>query len=287
MDKLTWELSMLQRNNRDGSRSTQENRKKILNMAAKHLRQLGFNQMNTKALKAKHVIKLVEKWSTEGLSAGTLKNRMSHLRWWASKVNATHKIPANDQLGIDRRTYITNENKAVELKQSHLEKVEDQNLRFSLRLQAEFGLRREEAIKFIANYADKGEKIALKDTWCKGKRSREIPITNQEQRNLLNEIKTARGNQSLIPSNFSYKQQMDKYKNTLPETGIGKGHGLRHSYAQRRYSELTGNHCPAQGGLRQKNMNEVEREFDRNARLKITEELGHAREQITSVYLGS
>jgi len=287
MDKLTWELSQLQRNNRDGSRSTQENRKKILNMTAQHLKQIGFNRMNTKALKAKHVIKLIEKWTMEGLSSGTLKNRMSHIRWWAGKVNAIHKIPANDQLGIDRRTYITNESKAVELKHLHLEKVNDQNLRYSLRLQAEFGLRREEAIKFIAHYADKDDKILLKNTWCKGKRSREIPITNSRQRELLNEIKNSRGNKSLIPSRLNYKQQQDKYRNTIPNIGLGKGHGLRHNYAQVRYKELSGNNCPALGGKRQRAMTEQERMKDREIRLIISEELGHTREQITSIYLGS
>ncbi len=287
MDKLTWELSQLQRNNRDGSRSTQENRKKILNMTAQHLKQLGFNRMNTKALKAKHVIKLAEKWRSENLSAGTIKNRMSHIRWWASKVNATHKIPANDQLGIDKRIYITNENKAVELKHHHLEKVSDQNLHFSLKLQAAFGLRREESIKFIAQFADRGDKIVLKDTWCKGKRSRAIPITNLHQRELLNEIKKDRGGESLIPSHLSYKQQMDKYRNTISQIGLGKGHGLRHNYAQIRYKELSNNNCPVLGGKQQKYMNEDERTKDREVRLMITEELGHAREQVTSIYLGS
>jgi site-specific recombinase XerC len=287
MDKLTWELSQLQRNNRDGSRSTQENRKKILNMTAQHLKLLGFNRMNTKAIKAKHAIKLIEKWTKEGLSSGTLKNRMSHIRWWAGKVNAIHKIPANEQLGIDRRSYITNESKAVELKVYHLEKVDDENLRYSLRLQAEFGLRREEALKFIVHYADKGDKVVLKDTWCKGKRSREIPIINSKQRELLNEIRESRGNKSLIPSRLNYKQQQDKYRNTIPNIGLGKGHGLRHNYAQVRYKELSGNNCPALGGKRQRAMTEQERMKDREIRLIISEELGHAREQITSVYLGS
>ncbi len=287
MDKLTWELSQLQRNNRDGSRSTQEGRKKNLNMSAKHLKQLGFNRMNAKALKAKHIIKLIEKWSKEGLSTGTLKNRMSYLRWWAGKVNATHKIPSNDQLGIDRRSYITNKSKAVKLKKHHLAKIEDQNLRYSLRLQAAFGLRREEAIKFIVQYADQGNKIVLKDTWCKGKRSREIPITNLQQRQLLIEIKESRGNKSLIPSHLSYKQQQDIYRNTIPTIDLGKGHGLRHNYAQNRYKELSGNICPALGGKRQRNMSKTERIKDQKVRLVITEELGHAREQVTSIYLGS
>ncbi len=41
------------------------------------------------------------------------------------------------------------------------------------------------------------------------------------------------------------------------------------------------------GGRHQRGMNKEEREYDRQIRLQISEELGHSREQITSVYLGS
>lgn len=287
MDKLTWQLIELQKHNRDGSMATQKNRRETLTLAAKQLKQSGFNQMNVNALKGKHVIKLTQKWRADGLAAGTIKNRMAHLRWWASKVNATHKIPSNDQLEIDRRVYITNENKAVELTPEHLEKVTDPNIRYSLQLQAQFGLRREEAIKFNAQYADKGDKITLKDSWCKGKRSRDIPIVTQAQRSLIDKLKQEYGNASLIPSHLQYKHQLNTYKNTLPKTGLGKGHGLRHHYAQARYKELSGNECPARGGKRQREMNEAEREHDRQVRLILSKELGHSREQVTSIYLGS
>jgi hypothetical protein len=46
----------------------------------------------------------------------------------------------------------------------------------SLRLQAAFGLRREEAVKFQPSYADRGDRLALKASWCKGGRAREIPV---------------------------------------------------------------------------------------------------------------
>ncbi len=209
------------------------------------------------------------------------------MRWWASKVNAYHKILANAALEIDRRVYITIENKAVELIQELLEKVTDLNIRYSLQLQAQFGLRREEAIKFNPQYSDKGDRITLKDSWCKGKRSRDIPIVTQEQRSLIDILKQEVGNASLIPPHLLYKHQLNTYKNTLPKIGLGKGHGLRHHYAQVRYKELSGNDCPAKGGKRQPEMNESEREHDRQLRLILSEELGHSREQITSVYLGS
>ncbi len=129
-------------------------------------------------------------------------------------------------------------------------------------------------------------KIILKAGWCKGGRSREIPITTKEQRNLIDQIKHEFGNSALIPPHLQYKHQKDLYKNTIPKIGLGKGHGLRHNYAQTRYKDLSGNKCPANGGRHQRELSKEEREYDRQIRLQISAELGHAREQITAIYLG-
>ena len=58
-----------------------------------------------------------------------------------------------------------------------------------------------------------------------------------------------------------------------------------HQYAQVRYQELTGRAAPAAGGPRSKELTPEQREVDRQARLTISEELGHGREQIAAVYL--
>jgi hypothetical protein len=63
-------------------------------------------------------------------------------------------------------------------------------------------------------------------------------------------------------------------------------HGHRHAYAQQRYRELTGRVCPAAGGSRSKELTPEERAADREARLAISRELGHEREQISALYLG-
>ena len=74
----------------------------------------------------------------------------------------------------------------------------------------------------------------------------------------------------------------------MSRIGLGnKGHGLRHQYAQERYKELTDKNCPVCGGKSQREMSKTERAIDKGARLKISAELGHSREQITSTYLGS
>lgn len=287
MSNLSWQLRELQKHNKDGSFSTQQSRKESLSLVAKQLKELGYNQFQLRSLKPKHVEKLVEKWKAEELAIGTIKNRMTHVRWWAGKVNKPQVVPSNDELMIENRVYVTNETKAVVLKDDHLSKIDDLNLRDSLKLQAAFGLRREESMKFNAVYADKGSHLELKGSWCKGSRSREIPINTAEQRQLVDALKSKYGNASLIPAERRYVDQLNIYKNVVPNSGLGKGHGLRHNYAQTRYKELSGNDCPACGGQRQKDMTEEQRESDRKVRLQISAELGHAREQITAVYLGS
>jgi len=54
-------------------------------------------------------------------------------------------------LGVDKRSYLTQENTAVALNQEHLDKVRDEHLKYSVRLQNLSGLRREESIKFIVS----------------------------------------------------------------------------------------------------------------------------------------
>ena len=63
-------------------------------------------------------------------------------------------------------------------------------------------------------------------------------------------------------------------------------HGLRHAYAQRRYKELTGWEAPINGGATLKQLTAQERANYFQARLIITEAMGHSREQVTVTYLG-
>lgn len=288
MNKLAYQLKELRNENREGSYGTQQARKEAHNLIASQLKELGFNQMNKDALKEKHAVALVDKWIKEGKAEGTMKNRMSHFRWWSKHVNLSHRVPANKALGIENRKYVTNISKAVLLEQKHLDKVNCPNIKDVLRLQAGFGMRREEGMKVNVLQADKGTYLKMQGSWCKNGRPRNIPIITPAQRELVNELKNKYGNSSLIPPEKSYVQQMITYKNTVPKAGLGgKAHGIRHQYIQDRYKAITGKDCPALGGGRQRDMSREERAVDREARLQIAEETGHSREQITSTYLGS
>lgn len=91
---------------------------------------------------------------------------------------------------------------------------------------------------------------------------------------------------SLIPAEMSYKDQLNRFKAQTAQAGIDRVHGLRHSYAQARYADLTGWKAPAAGGPSSKQLSPEQKAIDRSARLAISRELGHEREQITAVYLG-
>src|ERR1700674_113804 len=92
MRNLNYELKQLCLRNRDGSYATQYARERILTMIANQLHEMGFKDMRAGSLKPKHVERLVERWKAEALSAGTIKNRMTELRWWAEKTDKQNVI---------------------------------------------------------------------------------------------------------------------------------------------------------------------------------------------------
>jgi len=157
----------------------------------------------------------------------------------------------------------------------------------SLRLQAAFGLRRGESIKIRPEWADRGDRLVLKDTWTKGGREREIPIRNKEQRRLFDEAKRFAGRGSFIPADKSYVEQLRRFEYQCANAGIHRIHGHRHQYAQTRYRELTGRAAPAAGGPRSTELSPAQKAIDHEARLTISRELGHSRPAIVAVYVGT
>ncbi|MDY0012926.1 MAG: phage integrase N-terminal domain-containing protein [Rhodocyclaceae bacterium] len=287
MRDLNYQLKQLCHRNRDGSFATQSERERTLALVATQLHELGFRNLSAQGLKPKHVEALVNRWSGEKLSAGTIKNRMAHLRWWAEKLGKANIVArSNDAYGIADRRFVTNVSKAVTLQEAQLELITDTNSRLSLELQAAFGLRRAESIKFNASFADRGDILVLKASWCKGGKEREIPIRTAGQRALLDAVRDKCGKGSLIPGGMTYKAQLDRFKHQCSRAGIHGVHGLRHSYAQARYLELTGWRCPAQGGPTSRQLTPEQKAADRAARLEISRELGHEREAVTAIYLG-
>ena len=287
MKDLNYQLMKLCRTNRDGSFSTQATRRRILDRIANQLHDLGYKHMQARSLKPKHINALVSLWKDQSIGVGTFKNRLSALRWWASKVGKADIIARNNNAyGIGHRSYVGAESRARVLDEKQLTRVSDEYVRLSLRLQSAFGLRREEAIKFSPNYAIKEDHIKLKASWTKGGLARTVPIRTDAQRQLLEDVRNLARGGALIPPERNYVEQRNRYDGQVRTAGIKNPHGLRHAYAQRRYEELTGWKAPLAGGPNRSALSKDERVLDEKARGVISRELGHDRTSITRIYLG-
>jgi len=287
MRDLNYQLKLLCKHSHEGSFETRVGRERQLSAIANQLHELGFRQLKATSLKQKHVQALVNHWLGQSLSPGTIKNRMSCLRWWAEKVNKRAIVAgSNDFYGIPDRQFVSEKSKAKDLKREQLALVKDEHVKMSLRLQQAFGLRREEAIKIQPRWADRGKHLHLKASWTKGGRERTVPIRTQEQRAVLEQAKRLAGLGALILRGRTYVEQMRIYERHTANAGLSRMHGLRHAYAQQRYQELTGWPSPHAGGPTKKELTPTQHETDKQARLTISNELGHVREQITAVYIG-
>jgi integrase len=240
-------------------------------------------------LKGRHVQALLRQWQVDGISAATMKNRMAVLRWWAEKIDNPGAVDReNGTYGIGQRTYKASTSKAKALPAEKLAQVRNPYVRMSLELQQAFGLRREESIKIKPHQADRGDRLVLQSSWCKGGRAREIPLRTEAQRAVLDRAKALVRFEgaSLIPRGKTYAQQMGRYTTQTRYAGLSKMHGLRHAYAETRFLELAGFAAPVAGGPTWREMTPQQKEAAYDARVIVSEELGHAREEIVSNYLG-
>lgn len=292
MNKLEYGFTHILERNRDGSYATQSNRRRMLSMFADQLKKAGYktNEMRPSDIRGRHINALVRQWKIDGISAGTMKNRMSNIRWLAEKIGKADMIKSNATYGIEDRQYITNKDKSLRTDNINLDKLSPY-VRQSVELQKYFGLRREEAIKFNPDYALGGYDpysapvLKIKPSWAKGGRARTIPIFSDAQRDALMAALTLAGDSSLIPADRSYKEHLGYFERETSAIGLGQTHGLRHLYAQNRYKELVGIDCPAVGGVI--DLTEEQKALDLSARQTISNELGHNRLSVTGIYLGS
>ena len=275
------------KHNKDGSFKTQAIRKERLLLVVEQLAEDGFKIRHIRQLKLKHVKCLVNRWLVQRLSAGTIKNRMTDLRWVMEKVGKESMIPkSNAKLNIPKRQYVTHQDKSIELSEDHLSKITDMRTKLSLILQREFGLRREESIKIRINQAVVGNELCLQGSWCKNGRPRKIKIIYPSQWQAIKQVKAfvGKSQRALIPDDKQYVQQENLYDNQLKCAGIYHAHGLRHAYSQKRYEDLTGFPCPAKGGPLKSEMTNEQLKLDEGARKKISSELGHRRISVLRIY---
>ena len=291
-----WLDYVYQEQDRTGSYATRQARESHLRIFVQTIYDSGYNP-KPKNTRPKHIELALTNWAEGDIARRTIDNRLSTLRWFAAEIGKPNIVKrTNDEYKmLPPREKPNYTDKARSLDRGSLDKVRDPLTHMSLILQREFGLRQKEAIMIRPHEADRGDRIHLQDSWAKGGNPRDVRLTTLGQRQALDEAKAlVPPGRALIPGDKDFHQQRNIYKAQTRRAGLSNMHGLRHAYAQRRYRTLTrrldpngeGWHCPARGGLPQKDLSKENYRIDVQARTQISEEMGHERLRITYVYLG-
>jgi integrase len=259
-----------------------------------------------------HVECLVKHWVARGLCTGTLQVYMSHLRTFCEWIHHPGMIlPLGHYLSdpaLAKRTCVAREDKSwighgvVPAEKLAEIRAYDARAACWLLLCLVFGARLKEVLMMRPHLAEiDGQLVLIVDfraSKCeiylelkrgtKGGRLRWVPIDTPEKRAALEEakqlVRSETGHlgdptKSLAQNIRRFKYVCEKFGITKAELGV-TAHGLRHQYAAERYEKFSGTPAPVRGGA------PVAREIDRAARLRVADELGHARETISGAYLG-
>lgn len=261
-----------------------------------------------------HAVKLIGAWVRDGLSAGTIQNKISYMRRFLTFVGKENLVPRGAQLkewmtanGIqppESRTIVARTSKAWDQNDVDVFEILKQVAAecpltaIQLEMQVAFGLRMKESLCIIPRVADRGSVLSV--VWgTKGGLPREVRFDDDLgvatwQRDVLERAKlmadqNKKGTLSL--QGKTLEQSRDRFYYIVRKYGVSRSglgvtaHGLRHQFAARRYQEISGfgapvtAHAPA--------INSALEEADLQARTELSRELGHFRPSITQAYTGS
>lgn len=207
-------------------------------------------------------------------------------QWVGNRTNVRTTVPA------------TLEPSALSIPITRLQENGETTVAIIAQLTRAFGLRFKEACLLDAKQALKQaqrlERINITQG-TKGGRGkgadRWVPVTGKEQMSLLKQAalwqqQDDKKSKNLIPANKTYNQWRDhayyQWRTVTRDTNISGFHDMRAAYACERYLALTGVSAPALTGRRQ-----VDKAIDTQARVILSQVLGHNRLDVLAAYIGS
>jgi|TARA_Y100001001_G_scaffold164761_1_gene198644 hypothetical protein len=227
------------------------------------------------------------------ICASTAQNRISAVNTVMSLATKGQWVPisptASTECGIAKRSNVRIV-PPTGLNRDHLQRAMarlDARGRAITCLARELGLRSKEASLLDAvsalNEAVKTGEVTI-EYGTKGGKSRRLKVSSDWQLSAMRRAADIQGSaRAVIPSEEDWKSWRENglrfIRETLQQSGIRGIHDLRSAYACERYEQLTGFRAPVLGG-------NAPRDLDREARQKISAELGHSRIDITNAYLG-
>jgi len=249
------------------------------------------------------VLAYAESLKNSDLSASTQQNYLSAVNVIMSTARGDDEVRVTGkEVNLESRSGVAQDFRGTAERSDLSERTQA-----IVELARDFGLRFEEASKLDAKQAlDQASKGSIfVDKGTKGGQPREIPITSEKQlQTLLNASQIQGSDKSMIASDKTYAEhQRETYKET------SNFHAERHAYANERYSDLMreklgieikspvlsekpegqswASYVAEKAHEQGVNISpEIAREFDREARLELSEELGHHREDVVSAYIG-
>lgn len=301
---------------REVSNKTQTDFYDILIRGTAELRAEGMSIRNLNEIGQAHVICLLRRWIQAKQMPATITTKLSVFRKFLTLIGKPQVIPRGSAWfellstkGIDSdylvRSQVADASKSWEANGIDVNKVIEMVKKecpitaLHMELQAAFGLRVMESLQIEPEISDMGTQLHI-FRGTKGGKSRMVqfdtdPTVCQWQRDVLERAKViARKHpkRRLALPKQSLESARHHYYRVIAVTGVTKArlgvtsHGLRHSFAARKYEQMTASRPPVEtpANLMSKC---VAYEVDHQARLGISQELGHWRKDVTSAYLGS
>lgn len=290
--------------NKQVSSATKDVRKTRLIAGFRMLRSLGYKIDNPRNLSEKHVQALADYLVREEKSASYIQNMISTLRVFCLWIGKPHMIKGLETYapGV-KRSYAAKTDKSWSGKGIDVDVVinmvsaKDRFVGMQLRAAKVFGLRRREAI-MLKPIKDAREEGLYVVSGTKGGRARMVPVETEEQKALLKilQVFSAENGGRLIGPGLRVDQAIERYNYMLKCFGLTKlflgvtGHGLRHQFAIESL-ERKGFIAPVRRDAsheEQSSFKDTSKHVEtlEQARLQVSEELGHSRVGITTAYYG-
>jgi len=228
----------------------------------------------------KHILSYLNHMQRKGLAASTIKTELAAIRFFHDNLPyAKYTLPANKDLELTKRTFggvdRTWDNREYNLMVAKAMEANHPDYVAILTLARYAGLRLEECFRIDTNDAEnviKDDKLFVKG---KGGLTRYVPINCSIKIVLKNALKDVkRGEKLFVKADDKTHLAMKRlqcfisyHRKDFTENKI-TFHGLRHTYAHEQYEKFIKDGCS---------------EF--TARRKVSELLGHHRDDVTRIYL--
>jgi site-specific recombinase XerD len=280
---LRAQAARLFKHNRQGSYKTRERYFDALDRFCHYLADV-YRMEKLANISPKHIRSYVKYMQSRELSASTINTDLAAIRFWHDQMpDSRCKLPLNASLNLERRAFgkVDRTWSSPELNRLLLraicEKREDYAALICLARYA--GLRIHECFRIDTQTAANAVKTGEITVKGKGGKLRKVPIQERISIDLEKLLRvTPRGHKLFVPDGVPTDVAIKRFQQWIlahrdevrdaDSTHTLTFHGLRHTFAQERYTEfITAGYIPLE------------------ARRKVSKLLGHVRDDVTNIYL--